>query len=612
MCGFVGFTGFDAEKAEEARVTVNKMMDAIAHRGPDSAGEFVGDGVALGFRRLSIIGLDDGYQPMFNEDHTIALLFNGEIYNYQSIKDELTEKGHVFSTHADSEVLLHAYEEHGDELTALLRGMFAFVIYDIPRNRILCVRDFFGIKPFYYRQSGGGFMFASEIKAFFPHPDFKKELNETALESYLSFQYSVHPETFFKGVYKLMPGHRLVYENGEVTVTRYFEPRFDPAEMSLESAVTAIDNVMRESVDMHRRVSDVEVGSFLSSGVDSSFVAARFNGNKTFTVGFDYDKYNEISYAKALSEKIGIENYSKTITTEEYWDILPTVQYHMDEPLADPAAVALFFVSQVASGHVKVALSGEGADEFFGGYNIYKEPLDLRILTSLPRPVRKLLGAVAAKFPAGIKGRNFFIRGSMNLEQRFIGNAKMFSKKERDAILNVPDAAPSPEEVTKPYYDSFKGYDDITKMQALDIQLWMVGDILLKADKMSMAHSLEVRVPFLDREVFKAASKIPTKYRVNKTDTKYAFRRAAAKYLPEEVAGKKKLGFPVPIRIWLREEKYYNKVKGYFTNETAGKYFRTERLLALLDGHKAGKADNSRKIWTVFMFLVWHERMFEE
>jgi len=380
--------------------------------------------------------------------------------------------------------------------------------------------------------------------------------------------------------------------------------------MSLESAVTALDNVIGDSMDIHSRAGGGEAGAFLSGGVDSSFLAARFTGSETFTVGFGYDKYDEISCAKALSEKLGKENHSCVITAEEYWDILPTVQYYTDEPLADPAVLALYFASRLASRHVKTVYSGEGSDEFFGGYNIYKEPLDLRILTSLPRPVRKFLGKAAARLPVWLKGRSFFIRGAMDVEERFIGNARIFGKKERDAILRAPGAAPSPEEVTKPYYDGFAGYDDITKMQALDIRLWMVGDILLNADRMTMAHSLAVRVPFLDREVFKAASRIPTKFRVNRTSTKYAFRRAAAKYLPAEVAGKKKLGFPVPIRIWLREEKYYARVKDAFTGTSARKYFNVDGLIHLLNTHKSGKIDNSRKIWTVYMFLVWHEEFF--
>jgi len=418
-------------------------------------------------------------------------------------------------------------------------------------------------------------------------------------------------ETFFKGVYKLAPGHYILFEDGELRDEQYYELEFAPVDIKLAHAVTAIDNAVKDSVQKHK-VGDVEIGTLLSSGVDSSYVATYFGSGKSFTVGFDYEDYNEIGYAKELSDSLGMQHFSKTITTDEYWDILPTVQYHMDEPLADPAAVALYFASQLASRHVKAAMSGEGADEFFGGYNIYREPLDLRILTSLPMPVRKFLGKLAQMLPFSIKGKNFLIRGSKTIEQRFIGNARIFSVAEREKILRSPTGNYAPEQITKPFYDKITSYDDITKMQYIDIHLWMVGDILLKADKMSMAHSLELRSPLLDREVFKVASRLPTPLRVNKDATKYAFRHAAREHLPEQIARKKKLGFPVPIRIWLREQKYYDRVKQAFTGAAGKEYFNTDELVRLLDTHKAGKADNSRKIWTVYMFLIWYGKFFGE
>ena len=603
MCGFVGFNGSDAHILE-------KMVEAIKHRGPDSSGIYVDADISMGMRRLSIIGLNDGDQPIYNENRTIAVVFNGEIYNYKELKRQLSEKGHIFYTNTDTEVLVHAYEEYADDMVGKLRGMFAFALYDIPKKRLLLARDFFGIKPLYYYNKGGLFIFGSEIKAFIIHPGFKKVLNEAALSSYLMFQYSVLDETFFSGVFKLKPGHRLVYENGEIKTTRYFEADFTPAHMGLDEAAAAIDNAVQESVYLHREASDVEVGAFLSGGVDSGYIALCLGSGKTFTVGFDYEKYSEIGEAKNLSELIGASNYSTVITTDEYWEHLPKVQYHMDEPLADPSAVALYFVSKLASKYVKIALSGEGADEFFGGYNIYKEPLDLKALTSLPKPIRKLLGMIANAIPFNIKGKNYLARGSKTLEERFIGNAYIFNKNEIKAILKTPNSDKLTGEITRPYYDKFGAHDDITKMQLLDINLWMVGDILLKADKMSMAHSLEVRVPYLDIEVFKTAQRIPTNLRVNKKSTKYAFRQAAKKHLPDNAAKRRKLGFPVPIRVWLKEDKYYDIVRGYFTGKTADKYFKDDKLLALLDGHKKGKADNSRKIWTVFMFLLWHNEFF--
>ncbi|MBQ7266636.1 MAG: asparagine synthase (glutamine-hydrolyzing) [Firmicutes bacterium] len=607
MCGFCGFTG-DISGREDI---ILKMSERIIHRGPDSAGVHSDKDITLGFRRLSIIGLEDGSQPMYNEDKSLVIVFNGEIYNYKPLKEELIKKGHTFSSHADTEVLLHLYEEEGENMLSRLRGMFAFTIFDLKTKKLFAARDFFGIKPYYYGKFGSHFIFGSEIKSFLEFPEFKKELNEVALENYLTFQYSVLDETFFKGVYKLKPGHYLTYENGEVSVKRYFQPKFEPENSGLQDTLKKLEATLSDSIEAHK-VSDVEVGSFLSSGVDSSYVAASFNGDKTFTVGFDYEKYNEIGYAEKLSEKVGIENYSKVISTDEYWDSLKKVQYHMDEPLADPSAIALYFVSKLASKHVKVALSGEGADEFFGGYNIYREPMDLAITKAIPSPIRKGTAELLKKLPVKFKGKNYFIRASQSLEERFIGNAKMFSEKERESILKNPTGKYDHKEITKPYYDFTKGLDDVTRMQFIDLNLWLVGDILLKADKMSMANSLEVRVPFLDKEVFETARHIQSDYRVNREATKYAFRMVAKEKLPEEVASKKKLGFPVPTRVWLRTDKYYDIVKKAFTSEAAQKYFNTDKIIAYLDEHKAGKNDNSRKIWTIYMFLIWYDRFFTE
>lgn len=607
MCGFCGFTG----DLDDKETCLTNMMNKIIHRGPDSAGQHIDNKVALGFRRLSIIDLDFGSQPMYNEDKTIVITFNGEIYNHQILREELIAKGHVFSNNADTEVLIHAYEEYGAEMMNRLRGMFAFVIWDSNTETLFGARDYFGIKPFYYANIDGNLVYGSEIKSILEYPKYHKEMNETALENYLTFQYSVLEETFFKGIYKLMPAHYFIFKDGKMEITRYWEPKFEADDnISMDTLVDKIDEVFQDSIKSHK-ISDVEVGSFLSSGVDSSYVAASFHGDKTFTVGFDYEKYNEIDYAKSLSEKIEIDNYSKLITTDEYWDILPTIQYHMDEPLADPSAVALYFVSQTAAKHVKVSLSGEGADEFFGGYNIYHEPFSLAKIQKLPKSLRKCLAGIANALPFRFKGKNFLIRASKDVEERFIGNAFMFSEKERSKILKNPTGKYNHMDLTKPFYDKVSHKDDVTKMQYIDIHFWLIGDILLKADKMSMAHSLEVRVPFLDKEVFDVARTIPTKYKIVDKQTKVAMRTAAHRYLPDMVAEKKKLGFPVPIRVWLKEDKYYNIVKEAFTSEAAAKFFNVDEIVKFLDRHKAGKEDNSRKVWTIYMFLVWYKKFFE-
>lgn len=607
MCGFVGFTN----KINDASIVIGKMMDRIRHRGPDSDGKYVDEQVAMGFRRLSIIDLSDkGSQPIFNEDRSIVITFNGEIYNYQDLRAELLEKGHSFYTHTDTEVLVHSYEEWGTDMLNKLRGMFGFVIFDKNKDQVFGARDFFGIKPVYYAKMGETLMWGSEIKSFLDHPHFKKELNETALENYLTFQYSPTSETFFKNVYKLPAAHYFLYKNGEMEVKRYWEVKFTPDNKpDLDEWVDKISDTFKNSVEAHK-IADVEVGSFLSSGVDSSYVAAVADVDKTFTVGFGEDeKYNEIGYAKEFSKYIHKENNSKVISPEEYWGNFAKIQYHMDEPLADPAAVALFFVCQLASQKVKVVLSGEGADEIFGGYNIYHNPADMAAYNRIPRPIRRGIGAVAQHLPHK-HGVNFLIRGSQDLQERFIGNAYMFTEKERKELLKIKTSAPAPTAITKPFYDRCKDSDEVTQMQYLDLHLWMTGDILLKADKMSMAHSLELRVPFLDKEVMALAEQIPTKHRVTKENTKYAMRIAALKACPPQTANKKKLGFPVPIRVWLKEDKYYNIVKKKFTSPNAERFFNTEKLVELLDEHKAGHYDYSRKIWTVFTFLVWYEVYF--
>ena len=607
MCGICGFTG----KLPDSKEVLTRMMDRIIHRGPDSAGQFITDKAAWGFRRLSIIDLDHGSQPMFNEDNSIVIVFNGEIYNFMTLREELKAKGHVFRNNSDTEVLVHGYEEWGTELPKHCRGMFAFMIYDRNKDLAFGARDYFGIKPFYYGVIDGNLVFGSEIKSILEYPGYVKKVNTEALEQYLTFQYSVLPETFFKGIYKLAPAHSILLKDGEVTIERYWEPDFDIDENAdLDELVDKIDAQMQESVQAHM-ISDVEVGSLLSSGIDSSYIATVSKADKTFTVGFDYDKFNEISYAQDLSEKIGTQNFSKLITEEEYWSVLPEIQYYMDEPLADASCVALYFVDKTAAEHVKVVLSGEGADEFFGGYNIYHEPVSLHGYQKLPKGLRRFVGKAAEMImPEGMRGRSFLMRGALDVEERFIGNAKRFSVKERKKILKNATPAKAPWKLTKPYYDKVKHLDDTTKMQYIDMNFWLIGDILLKGDKMSMRHSLECRVPFMDREVYKLAKTIPTKYKLAEGTTKYALRKAARRHIPEATAMKKKLGFPVPIGLWLREDKYYEQVKASFESPAAQKFFNTKELVKMLDQHKKGKLDNSKKIWVVYMFLMWYDVYF--
>ena len=610
MCGICGFTGEVLDRDE----VIKRMTDVITHRGPDSSGVFAGDGVTMGFRRLSIIDVGNtGDQPIYNEDRTLVLTFNGEIYNYQDLRKELLEKGHKFYTNTDSEVLVHGFEEWKEGLLNRLRGMFGFAIWNTVDNSLFLARDYFGIKPLHYTQVGDSFVYGSEIKSILEFPGFQKKFNRHALDNYISFEYAPPPETFFENVFCLMPAHYLWYKDGKVTTTRYWEPKFDADEsMTEEQAVDAIEKVFEESVAAHK-ISDVEVGCFLSSGVDSSYVSTYFKGQKTFTVGFDYgEKYNEIDWAKGLSKEVGLEHHYKVISTEEYWDSIRKVQYHMDQPLADASCIALYFVSKIASEYVKVVLSGEGADELFGGYNIYHEPDDLAGYKKLPLFLRKAFAAIAKALPFRFRGKSFLIRGAQPIEESFIGNCSMFTMEEKRKLLREGMPCTRPQELTRPFYDRVQGKDDVTKMQYLDINVWLAGDILLKADRMSMANSLELRVPFLDKEVFKVASRLPRRLRVNSENTKYAMRKAAMRHLPPATAQKKKLGFPVPTRVWLREQKYYDIVKAAFTGETAKQFFHTDALVKLLDEHFQGKCDNNRKIWTIYVFLIWYDIYFSD
>lgn len=605
MCGFTGFV----DKIDNKEKIINDMADIIKHRGPDSCGYYTDSDVALGFRRLSIIDLNNGSQPIYNEDSSLVIVFNGEIYNYQILREELIKCGHKFKTNTDTEVILHGYEEYHEKVLDKLRGMFSFVIYDKSEKQIFAARDFYGIKPFYYYLNNDEFMFSSEIKSFLGHPNFEKKLNKKMLENYLTFQYSVGEDTFFSNVYKLRPGHYLIYKDGNLEINKYYELKLEPDDsLSFEEYEKGIREKLDDSIKAHK-ISDVEVGSFLSSGVDSSLIATLSEVDKTFTVGFENKNYSEIDYAKDLSSKINTKNISKVITKEEYFDSLSDIMYYMDEPLADPSCIALYFVTKIASENLKVCMSGEGADEIFGGYNIYSEPYSVAWYYKIPFPIRKLIGSVASLFKHK-RGVNFLIRRGQKLEDRYVGNAFIFNNKEVDKILSYKKYGNGYQDLTKPYYSKIKNYDEVMKMQYIDFNFWLIGDILLKADKMSMANSLEVRVPYLDKELIEFARHIPTKYKVDKDTTKKCFRKVANEVLEDKVSNKKKLGFPVPIRNWIKEEDIYNKIKNRFEN--ASEFFNTKEIVKILDQHKNGEYDNSRKIWTIYIFLIWYDRYFGE
>ena len=612
MCGFAGYIHnygtFDKEEV------IHKMADRIKHRGPDDAHYYIDDGIALGFRRLSIIDLEGGRQPILNEDGSLVLLFNGEIYNYQELREELIKAGHVFTTKTDSETILHGYEEYGKKILDRLRGMFAFIIWNKNTKELFGARDIFGIKPFYYYKKGKEFMFGSEIKSFLSHPNFEKELDEDMIPLYLSYEYSPDERTIFKNVFKLPGAHCFTYKNGELKVERYYKIEYKiEDDKSLEYWEDAITKEFTESVSMHQ-IADVEVGCFLSSGVDSSYVVKEISKGtkkvKTFSVGYEEEKYSELPYAQDFSDVIGVPNIANKVSADEFFDAVPEIQYYMDEPLPNPSEIPLYFLAKNARRYVKVVLSGEGADELFGGYPMYLAGGHFDHYShKVPRPVRKVLGTVAKHCP-NFKGKNFLVRGAMEPYQRFMRANYVFQSAERQKFLKRPIASKVPEEYSKRYFNEVSNLDEPTQLQYLDMHTWMIYDILLKADRMSMANSLELRVPFLDKKMLELSTRIPSRYRAANETTKIALRGAAIKQLPERTANKKKLGFPVPLNDWLREDKYYNKVKAAFQSDIAEKFFVTSELIKLLDDHKNGKALNMQKIWSFYTFILWYEQFF--
>lgn len=602
MCGIAGF--ISPARADAAALV--PMLARIAHRGPDGQGTFVEGPAALGHCRLAIIDLQGGAQPLYSEDKNFVVVFNGEIYNYRELTAELTALGHTFATRTDTEVLLHGWEQWGRELLPRLRGMFAFALWDRRAQVLFCARDMFGIKPLYYcRCADGTLLFASEIKAFLDHPSFEKQLNTAQLPLYLSCQYSPGRDTFFAGVQKLLPGHFLEFSEGIVRTTRWVQPAFLPGDTP--PAPDELEGVLRQSAEAHK-IADVEVAGFLSGGVDSAYLTALARPARTYTISYAEPKYDESFPARALARNLGLRNRVRCISPGEFWDAVPAVQYHMDEPMADAAAVALYFLNREAARDVKVVLSGEGADELFGGYNIYRDPFTARWYNRLPPWLRGGLGAAASLLPPG-PGVNFLVRRGLSLEERYFGPTALLTEREKRRLLPGYEGDGDPVCLTESSWDMTEDQDPVTRMQQVDLQLWLAGDILLKADKMSMAHSLELRVPYLDKEVFALAAALPAAAKANARMTKIALRQAAARTLPPAAAARKKLGFPVPVRDWLRQEPYTSRVRAVFSRPAAGEFFNVRLLHTMLNHHLHG-GDCWRQIWCVYSFLIWYEQFF--
>jgi asparagine synthase (glutamine-hydrolysing) len=593
----------------------------MRHRGPDEPGTWSDDRVVLGFNRLSIIDIAHSHQPLRwgppDEPDRYVLVFNGEIYNYVELRAELrSEFDAVFTTDGDGEAIVAAYHHWGTEALSRLRGMFAFALWDTTNQELFCARDPFGIKPLFMATGSAGTAVGSEKKCLLDlaaEVGFDESLDVRALQHYTVLQYVPEPETLHRGIRRLESGCYAVIRPGEQPrVHRYFVPRFSAApfvaggEQARYDEITA---VLEDSVAKHMRA-DVTVGAFLSGGIDSTAIAAlaiRHNPRLiTFTTGFEREGFSEVDVAVASAEAIGARHVAKVVSQAEFVAALPEIVWYLDEPVADPALVPLFFIAREARKHVKVVLSGEGADELFGGYTIYREPLSLKPFDYLPRPVRKSLGRASRPLPEGMRGKSLLHRGSLTLEERYYGNARSFSDEQLRAVLPGFDPGWTHTDVTAPVYAESAGWDPVARMQHIDLFTWLRGDILVKADKMTMANSLELRVPFLDPEVFAVASRLPYDQKITRTTTKYALRRALEPIVPAHVLNRAKLGFPVPIRHWLRAGELMDWAYGMIDASQAGHLVDIAAVRAMLDAHRAGDGDHSRRLWTVLIFMLWH------
>lgn len=636
MCGIAGTLG----KPETTEKLIDRMVDIITHRGPDDRGILVEKSFAFGMRRLSIIDLGGGHQPISNEDGNVTVVFNGEIYNHREFRPELISLGHKFKTESDTEGLVHLYEQYGYNMLRRLRGMFGFSIFDKNKNQLFIARDFFGIKPMYYRVEKDAktgkqkfVSFGSEIKSLLEDKSYKPRVNDRAVYNYLSYQYNPLEETMFEGIFRLLPGHYMVVnlEDASFTIEPYWHYHFQKESTNLDTkqkpmlpldeAILAgeVKKVVEDSVK-HHLISDVPVGSFLSGGVDSGIIVTTVQNLRkeagaapvdTFTIGFDH--VSEHSEARQVAENVGSNHTEIKVNFDEYFKELPKIAWHFDEPVADPSAVALYFLAREARKKVKVVLSGEGADELFGGYNIYREPFATSVVSKLPASLKKYIIEPLTKLPFGFYGKNYLKRSMTALEDKYIGNAYVFKRHEQDLMWkDTSKDGKKPERIDmKPYYEVVKNQSDSRKMQYIDINFWMPGDILAKADKMTMAHSLELRVPFLDIEVAKLSARIPESAKYKNGTTKYILRKAFESILPKETSARKKLGFPTPMKQWLKSQpdEVMSIILG---NPYIQKKFNVDYVKRLADEHASGKKDNARKIYILLMFALWYNQFIQK
>ncbi|EME61449.1 asparagine synthase (glutamine-hydrolyzing) [Amycolatopsis decaplanina] len=623
MCGLLGLICSTEADAASARDAVDAAMRCQRHRGPDEHDTWADAEVVYGFNRLAFIDVDHAHQPLVwgppEAPERYTLNFNGEIYNYKELREELAaEHGAKFATEGDGEAIVAAYHYLGDDAVKKLRGMFAFMIWDSQEKVVFGARDPFGIKPLFYSAGPGKVAFSSEKKSLLELSGVlgvEEKLDKTALQHYLVLQYVPEPESMHTGIRRVESGTSFrVVPGGDVRFTRYFHPQFNAkpvnSQAEADELYERIADVMRDSVGKHMISDpDVTVGAFLSGGIDSTATATlakEHNPNLiAFTTGFEREGYSEVDVAAESAAAIGVKHVVRTVSADEMMEALPLIVWYLDDPVADPALVPLWFIAREARKHVKAVLSGEGADELFCGYTIYNEPISLAPFEKIPGGMRKIIGKVSTKIPEGTRGKDLLRRGALPLEDRYYGNARNFRDDQLRKVLRTYEDGIGFKDVTAPWYKISENWDPVARMQHVDLYTWLRGDILVKADKVTMANSLELRVPFLDAEVFKVASTIPLDQKLAHGTTKYALRQALAKIIPGHVLNRRKLGFPVPIRLWLRNE-MYDWAKGIISDSRTDALLDKKAVLALLEEHKAGQLDRSRQLWALLVFMLWH------
>lgn len=600
--------------SQEHLAEINCKMKFTKHHESDYEGYFNDDHLALAFRGSDTNLIEDWQQPFQFGDDRYCLVFNGEIYNDMILRKQLESAGYRFETSTMVEVIANLFLKRGVAAFSELRGMFSILVWDRTERKIYGARDRFGIKPLYIMESEAETVFTTD-KKLITYSNEIETINQKALQDYLTYQYVPEPMTLTDGIYKVKPGHYFMKKIGEpLQFHRYFHAKFKPVKTERTQMMHAIRETLVDAVNVHMD-HDQPIGSFLSGGVDSSLIAAIAKevkpDIKTFSVGFADDEYSEIEAAKRAADQLQVENISYIITPEEYIEKVPEIMWHMGDPLADPSCVPLYFAAREARKHVKAVLSGEGADELFGGYNIYREPEALKLFKVLPESINNILYRVSNIFPEGMRGKSFLERGTTPLKERYIGNAKMFDEDEKEQLLKAYDTNISYQLITEDLYRNVTGDHDVHKMQYIDINTWLPGDILLKAEKMTQAHSLELRVPFLDKEVFQIAKHLPVHEKIGQGTTKLILREAFKGVIPDEILYRKKLGFPVPMKHWLKRE-LYSWARQLIINSPTDYIVNKAPILHLLEKHRQNKGDHARKIWTILMFMVWHQIYIEK